>query len=223
MSLFLSNKYGNSLVPCALPKQSFHPPSDLNLSADNAGGKPILTHSKNSASIKCLLLVDSSLIRPTRIGHHKPPSSYSPASACPLNQHVRDKSGTAKKKKGGPYEQHVLNFPGTTMCFTTCYWGLPRRTGRSSSCCHPKSSPTSSRYRTVCLTVFFLLIFPAMPQLISSKWGPRSFCKSSQLPAHTLCCILMKFPLFPVAPFLLHQEAVSETAKQVAAVCLAQE
>lgn len=90
------------------------------------------------------------------------------------------------------------------MCFTTCYWGLPRRTGRSSSCCHPKSSPTSGRYRTVCLTVFFLLMFPAMPRLISSKWGPRCFCKSSQLPAHTLCCILMKFPLFPVAPFLLH-------------------
>lgn len=97
MSLFLSNKYGNSLVPCALPKQGFHPPSDLNLSADNAGGKPILTRSKNSASIKCLLFVDSSLIRPTRIGHHKPPSSYSPASACPLNQHVWDKSGAAKK------------------------------------------------------------------------------------------------------------------------------
>lgn len=35
-------------------------------------------------------------------------------------------------------------------------------------------------------------------QLISNKWGPCSFWKSSQLPAHTLCCMLMKFPLFPI-------------------------
>lgn len=37
-----------------------------------------------------------------------------------------------------------------------------------------------------------------MLQLISSKWGPCSVCKSSQLPACTLCCMLMKFPLFPI-------------------------
>lgn len=89
------------------------------------------------------------------------------------------------------------------MCFTTCYWELPRRTERSSSCCHLKISPTSSRYSTMCQlwktikqkTKHVLVLLVVLP-LVSSKRGPCRFCKSSQLPAHTLCCMLMKFPLF---------------------------
>lgn len=111
------------------------------------------------------------------------------------------KTGTAKKNNWGRlFEKHVLNFPGTTMCFTTCYWELPRKTGRSSSCCHLKSSPTSSRYRTLYLILYLKnpVVLLVVLQLISSKWGPFSFCKSSQLPAHMLCCMLMKFPLFAI-------------------------
>lgn len=99
MSLFLSNKYGNSLVPCALPKQSFHPPpSDLNLSADNAGGKPILTHSKNSASIKCLLFIESSLIRPTRIGTINP---WAHIHRCPLAHWINMSEINQEQQKKG--------------------------------------------------------------------------------------------------------------------------
>lgn len=89
------------------------------------------------------------------------------------------------------------------MCFTTCYWGLLRRRGRSSSCCHLKSSPTSSRQRTVCLlhrngNLVCHLMLQVVLELTRSKRGLHRLCKTSRLPAHMLCCILMKPPLFSV-------------------------